>query len=322
MDSFRFGIMGAGNIANRFCDAVRRIGNDVSVVAVASKSKERAQSFAERNGIGRYYVGYGNMLETEQLDAVYVATTNNFHYSDCLLAISHGIPVLCEKPLMMSLNEAEEVFAAARLNNVFVMEGMWSRFIPCVQKAHEWIKAGRIGTVKIANYLGGINAPESHRIYVPELGGGAMYDLAVYPFEIVTYLVDQKLVGYESSIRWLNKEIDENDSFILRFEHCDATIQASLHTRIPSPSGFYGTKGFIQMSKTHMASEVRLFDEDFNLVESYAHPCENGFEWEILHVRDCVRAGMIESTIMPWCDTLLCAKVFDDCLRKENAGCS
>ena len=317
MNKFRFGIMGAGNIANRFCDAVWRINGDIEVVAVASKSEDRAKSFAQKNGIPSYYVGYENMLSNEPLDAVYVATTNNFHYSDCLLAVSHGLPVLCEKPLMMSRVEAEKVFEKAKQENVFVMEGMWSRFIPCVQKAHEWIHSGRIGTVKIANYLGGINAPEEHRIYVPELGGGAMYDLAVYPFEIVTYLVNQKLVDYKYSIRWLNSRIDENDSLILEFEECDATIQASLHTRIPSPSGFYGTKGFIQMEKTHMASKVSLYDESFNLVESFEYPCENGFEWEIEHVRDCVRSGLIESPIMPWKDTLLCAEVFDRCLRGE-----
>ena len=318
MNKFKFGIMGAGNIANRFCDAVRRINNDVEVVAVASKSEERAKSFAERNDISSYYVGYENMLSQEELDAVYVATTNNFHYSDCLMAIEYGIPVLCEKPLMMNAAEAEEVFKKAKEKNIFVMEGMWSRFIPCVQKAHEWINAGRIGTIKIANYLGGINAPSGHRIYVPELGGGAMYDLAVYPFEIVTYLVNQKLLGYKFSIRWLNDEIDENDSLILNFEECDATIQTSLHTRIPSPSGFYGTEGFIQMEKTHMASKVCLYDENFNLIESFEHPCENGFEWEILHVMKCVRDGIIESPIMPWADTLLCAKVFDECLGREK----
>lgn len=318
MSVFKFGIMGAGNIANRFCDAVRRINGDIQVVAVASKSEDRARGFAEKNSIHKYYVGYENMLQNEELDAVYIATTNNFHYSDCILAIGYGIPVLCEKPLMMSEKEAKEVFALAKERNVFVMEGMWSRFIPCIQKAHEWITSGRIGTVKIANYLGGINAPADHRIYVPELGGGAMYDLAVYPFEIVTYLVNQKLIGYKHSIRWLNDEIDENDSLILNFEECDATIQASLHTRIPSPSGFYGTEGFIQMEKTHMASKVSLYDEAFNLVESFESPCENGFEWEIIHVKECVEKGLIESPIMPWKDTLLCAQVFDTCLRKEK----
>lgn len=316
MDDFKFGIMGAGNIANRFCDAVSRV-EGVSVVAVASKSEERARSFSEKNGILSYYVGYENMLKSEDLDAVYIATTNNFHFSDCLLAIDYGIPVLCEKPLMMSREEAEQVFVAAKAKGVFVMEGMWSRFIPCVQKAHEWINSGRIGTIQVANYLGGINAPSNHRIYMPELGGGAMWDLMVYPFEIVTYLVNQKLIGYKHSVRWMNKDIDETDSMILNFEQCDATIQASLHTRIPSPSGFYGTEGFIVMEKTHMASKVQLFDEQFNLVDSFESPLENGFEYEILEVVDMVRKGNLESAVMPWKDTLLCAEIFDDCLQNR-----
>lgn len=314
MHEFKFGIMGAGNIANKFADAVRRV-EGVTVTAVASKEEKRAKAFAEKNSIPSYYVGYDNMLSNADIDAVYIATTNNFHYSDCLMAIKHGIPVLCEKPLMMSQKEAEEVFAHAKEKNVFVMEGMWSRFIPCVQKAHDWIEQGRIGTIQIASYLGGINAPQDHRIYVPELGGGAIWDLLVYPFEIVTYLVNQKLVDYKYSIRWMNKDIDETDSMILNFEQCDATIQASLHTRIPSPSGFYGTEGFITMEKTHMASRVQLFNEQFELVDSFESPMVNGFEYEIMEVRDCVLANKIESNVMPWKDTLLCAEIFEKCVR-------
>ena len=102
---------------------------------------------------------------------MYIATTNNFHYSDCLLAIEHGLPVLCEKPLMMSEGEAQEVFKKAEEKNVFVMEGMWSRFIPCVQKAHEWISSGRIGTVKIANYLGGSTLRRIIGYMFPNLAG-------------------------------------------------------------------------------------------------------------------------------------------------------
>lgn len=314
MREFKFGIMGAGNIANKFADAARRV-DGVTVTAVASKEETRAKAFAEKNSIPSYYVGYENMLSNADIDAVYIATTNNFHYSDCIMAINHGIPVLCEKPLMMSQKEAEEVFALAKEKNVFVMEGMWSRFIPCVQKAHEWIEQGRIGVIQVASYLGGINAPNDHRIYVPELGGGAIWDLLVYPFEIVTYLVNQNLVDYKYSIRWMNKDIDETDSMILNFEQCDATIQVSLHTRIPSPSGFYGTEGFITMEKTHMTSKVQLFNEQFELIDSFNSPIENGFEYEIMEVRDCVLANKIESQVMPWKDTLLCAEVFEKCVR-------
>ena len=316
MNEFRFGIMGAGNIANKFADAAKRV-EGITVTAVSSKSEERARSFAENNSIKFHYCGYDKMLESGEIDAVYVATTNNFHFSDCMMAIEHGYPVLCEKPLMMSENEAKAVFNLAKEKNVFVMEGMWSRFIPCVQKAHQWINEGRIGTIKVASYLGGINAHEDHRIFSPELGGGSMWDLMVYPFEVVTYLVNQKLIDYRYTVRWHNKDIDETDSMILNFEECDATIQACLHTRIPSPSGFYGTEGFITMEKTHMASKVQLFDEQFQLVDSFESPMENGFEYEIMEVRDCVAKGKIESDIMPWKDTLLCARIFEECLKKR-----
>ena len=133
---FRFGIMGAGGIAAKFCDAVRRL-EDAKVAVVASKSVERAERFARENGIARFYGNYEEMLEREKPDAVYVATTNNFHFENVMQCIGHGVPALCEKSMFMPLAEAEEAICFAREKMVFLMEAMWSRFLPCVQKARE-----------------------------------------------------------------------------------------------------------------------------------------------------------------------------------------
>ena len=143
------GIMGAGGIAVKFAQAAAMV-SDVEVRAVASKSLERAQRFAEANHIPHAFGDYQAMLSSGLIDAVYVATTGNFHYENILLALSSGMHVLCEKNMVATLKEAEHVFALAREKRLFVMEAMWSCFVPAVQKAHQWIAEGRIGPVQLA----------------------------------------------------------------------------------------------------------------------------------------------------------------------------
>ena len=133
MSVFRYGIMGAGAIANRFCKAVSLLP-DCEVCAVASKSMSRARDFANRNNIKRYYDSYEEMLETEELDCVYIAVTPNDHYRLTMMCIERKVPVLCEKAMFCNSMEAHNVFELARKNNVFVMEALWSRFLTAVNK--------------------------------------------------------------------------------------------------------------------------------------------------------------------------------------------
>jgi predicted dehydrogenase len=308
----RFGIIGAGGIAVKFCDAVKRV-EEAEVVAVGSKSLERAEAFAKKNEIPAYYGNYEEMLNKEDIDAVYVATTCNFHYENILQCIDHGKAVLCEKSMVLKKAEAEEIFRRAKEKNVFVMEAMWSVFLPTVKKAREWIKEGRIGTIYLANYLGGIHAQPDHRIFNPELGGGALFDLTVYPIEIVMSLIPQKLLDVKSDIIMGETGVDVTNSLLLQYETCRASLQATAFSRIPSPSGFYGDKGYIQMSQTHRCEECNLYDGEFQLVESYKYPVDNGFEFEIQEVVDCLKAGKLESDLMSHAATLQCLDIFEKC---------
>ena len=315
-EMFRFGIMGAGGIAAKFCGAVKLV-QGVETAAVASKDLGRARRFAAENGVGHYYGNYEEMLEHEDLDAVYIATTNNFHFENVMLCLFHRVPVLCEKIMFVSVKEAEEAMRCAAENRVFMMEAMWSRFLPSVRKARQWVEEGRIGTVQTAVYTGGINAPCDHRIYDPELGGGALYDLMVDPGEILTYLVGQPLVDMRSLAVRGATGVDVADSMILQFETCQAAVQVTTHARIPSPCGLYGPKGYIRMEQTHRAQAVELYDGQFCLVERYEKPFENGFEYEIEEAARCVRQGVLESVVMPWSDTLACIQMFENALLRS-----
>lgn len=314
---FKFGIMGAGSIAAKFCDAVLKV-EGAKVVAISSKNTDRAKNLAEQYQVQHYYGSYEEMLKFEKLDVVYIATTNNYHFQNSMMCIRHGVPLLCEKCMFMTLEEAHTVFEAAKKAGIFAMEGMWSRFIPSVQKAREWVLNDRIGTIYLANYTGGVNVPESHRIFAPDLGGGVMYDLMVYPIEILTFLINQPLESIQSQICYSNMGVDVTDSMILQFETCQASLQVTAHSRIPSPCGLYGSKGYIRLEQTHRASGVDLFDTEFHLVDHFEAPVENGFEFEIEEVMSCIRDGKVESSIMPHKATLDCIAIFEAALKKES----
>lgn len=179
----RFGILGAGDIARKFLDAVRQTA-DGEVIAVASRSLERAKAWAETEKLNAYYGNYEELLSDSRIDAIYIATTTNAHYENILQCLRAGKHVVCEKSLVQSYGEAQEVCAMAKEKNLFLMEAMWSRFLPKTVTARSWIADGRIGKVNLMQATIGWKADKvySKRLFLPELGGGALYDIGIYPW--------------------------------------------------------------------------------------------------------------------------------------------
>lgn len=312
----RFGIMGAGDIARKFCSAVKKLPQ-AEVAAVSSKDLIRAMAFAEENGLTAYYDQYELMLQRDDIDAVYIATTHNFHYENILLALSYGKHVLCEKCMVLTAEEAETVFRTAQEKGLFVMEAMWSRFIPAMQKAKKWISEGLLGKIVMADYALGFYANEDHRALVPELAGGAMYDLGVYAFEGLTYLIDKPLLEIQSNVDWSNG-IDMTDSVLLKFEeNILASFRCTISAPVESCMTIYGTKGRLVLSNPVCPTECRFYGLDGSRF-SYQYPVENGFEFEIANMISCIEQGLLESSVIPHRDTVLCAKMFDDVLRGKK----
>jgi predicted dehydrogenase len=276
----RFGIIGCGNIAHKFADAVKLVA-EAEVVACSSKSLEKAEAFARECYIPKVYCNYDEICSSPEVDVIYVATTCNFHYGNIKNALLNGKSVLCEKTMVTSSAEAEELFDLAQKKGLFLFEGIWSLFLPTVQKASEWVREGKVGKVSVAFYFGGINAPKANRIFVKELGGGAFLDLTVYPYEILSFILGKpgKLVKSDNSF---DCGVDTINSIILDFDGTKGMIATTVYARIPSPAGIFGNKGYILIEQTHRSDTVRLFDGDFYLVEEFKSPVFNGFEYEIM----------------------------------------
>ena len=317
MKNIRFGIIGAGNIANRFCNAVK-LADGAEVCAAASKSMERAQAFAEKNGIADFYDSYEEMLKKADIDAVYIATTHNFHMENIRLCLEYGKHILCEKAMVLTADDAREVFRLAKEKNLFCMEAMWSNFLPQTQKAKEWITSGAIGEIQAVSAVIGFNGggnPES-RLYNPDLAGGAMYDIGVYPAEIVSYLVGEPIEDCIGTWRpHPVTGVDERTSFIIRYSTCDAAIQCLLTSNAREYMIFNGTKGSIELPWGSSGYTAKRYDDRRQLVETYEKRFENGFVYEIEEMIRCISEGKINSDIMPPEATIQCAALYDKILR-------
>ena len=312
----QFGIMGAGNIARKFADAVRQV-EGAQVAAVASKSLERAQAFAQEQHIPAGYGSYQEMLQRPDIDAMYIATTNNFHYENILQCLEHGKHVLCEKSMVLHTRQAEEVFALAREKGLFLMECMWVRFLPKIQKVKEWVETGRIGRLKCAQGNLGFYAGKdlATRAYNPALGGGSMYDLGVYLIEVLGYFATEPLAQVESTVVRAPTGVDETASFLLRYGDYLVDGQCSVGTALPENGGLYGEEGYIALrERLHTGGRVELYDKSGRLVEEYVQEDVNGFVYQVREAVRCIGAGLLESPTVPHSMTLECCRVFEQVL--------
>lgn len=313
---FRFGVMGAGSIAGKFVDAVRRLP-DCAVAAVASRDLARAADFARQQGVPAFYQGYEDMLRSEPLDAVYIAARTHAHAELTRLCIAHGVPVLCEKAMFTSAAEAREVLALAREKGVFCMEAMWSRFLPAVVEMKRRLDSGEIGEPLYAELAIGWQAPSGpgNRFFDPAQGGGAAYDLTVYGYELADFFLGEPDADVSASVLWGDSGVDETESVALRWTRrqpaCLATLSASIVTNLEERAVIHGTKGVLRMPKPHMAEGFTLSRADGTQEEWQDRETVNGFVYEVAEVVRCVRAGLLESPVVPHELTIRCAEMFD-----------
>lgn len=315
---YHFGIIGAGNIAHKFIEAVR-MTKHADVTAVASKSLERARDWAEKEGLSRYYDSYETLLADPDIDIIYIATLSNAHYDNIKACLEAGKHVICEKPMTQTASQAQEMITLAREKQLFLMEGMWSRFLPKSLRVRRWIQEGRIGELHLMQANIGWKADKTYnkRLFYPELGGGSLYDIGIYPMELLPYYADQKITQMQFLKKDYSTGVDEIVSLNLQLERCIANIQCSFTTKMPEDAYLYGSDGYIHIPKIHFGNRARLYDLEDRLVEDFHEGLDNGFYYEVCEVISCIEKGQTESPICPLNMTYDNAKLFDHVLRSR-----
>ncbi len=305
-DRFRWGILGAGTIAQKFCTGVQTLA-DHQLVAVGSRSEEKAESFGEQFGIGHRHASYEALVADPDVDAIYVATPHALHKDHALLALRAGKHVLCEKPFTINAAEAKVLIDEARTRQRFLMEAMWMRFIPGMVEAKRLISSGAIGEVRMltadCGFRTGVN-PES-RLFAPELGGGGLLDVGVYPISLASMLL-----GRPERIATLatlgESGVDEQSAFILGYPGGQlATLYTAIRTKTPLDCVIMGTEGMLCLHPPFLAPQKLTLTQSGKEAQLLEVPfAANGYQYQAAEVANCVRAGKLESARMPLDESL------------------
>lgn len=299
-NKLRWGMLGAGKIANTFAKEFSFMQN-AELIAVAASDSERAKDFAQQYNIPQP-LNYEELYNSTEIDAVYISTTHNFHFEHALKCLENGKAVLCEKPITVNDIEFKKLMALSKTKNIFLMEAMWTYFLPAIKKAKQWLDEGRIGKLKViqADFAYPMEKNPEGRMYNPTLAGGSLLDLGIYPIAFAYYFTNDIPKKITASAALTKTGVDERLGIILQYENITATLFSSIITRMTNMGRLFGEDGYIKLPDFWRAYSAKLYDKDYNLIETFEdNRSSNGFIYEMQHANEMIMAGNFESPIMP-----------------------
>ena len=337
-EKFRWGVIGTGIIACKFAEAVECL-DDAEIVAVSNRTLSKAETYAERFGIETVYASNDELLADERVDAVYVATLNIQHYEVTKQALQAGKPVLCEKPLVMTTAEAEDLVATARENNVLLAENLWTRFLPIYDRLREIVAEGGIGEVRVihADYFFRMEFDPEDRFFNREKGGGTLQDIGVYGLGFIGTFLGYQPDRINYVARMGQTGVDEVLHLSLGYPSgamADATF--SISTPAPFRAMVIGTRGRFEIPEYGRASMATVYQypdveagRDSKGTGTVANVPEgttsyvieephkrNGFEYIVDAVAKAVRAGKKELDLLT-CDEIVSWIRFKEDIKNE-----
>jgi predicted dehydrogenase len=260
------------------------------------------------------YSSYQDLVRDPDIEIVYVANTHNGHLDAVLLALNEGKHVLCEKPLAVNAKQAELMVQTARENKLFLMEAMWTRFLPAILKVREWLSEDIIGTVKQIQASFGMDLKHVRRLTDPQLAGGALLDLGIYPLSFASMVMHgEKPASIYSRVEMLDTGVDGSSCML--FQYSDGTwadLKCSCLYRLPNEAWIIGDKGRIHLPADFYAAQtVSLMMDGEIRKENFPSEKQQTFKYQMQEVQDCVNKGNIESSIMPLNESINLARTMD-----------
>lgn len=311
---FKWGLLGPGRIAQQFADGIKVI-DDASLYAVASSNPERAAAFAKQNGGEKTYDSYEALVNDSQVDAVYIATPHRFHFENTMLCLNAGKPVLCEKPLTVNAAEARKLFETAKEKNVFLLEALWTRFLPIYRQIRQWLDEKAIGEIHLLTSTFGFDIPKGKddRWLNPELAGGTLLDMGIYPISTSQWVMGQEPASFGAKAILGATGVDELTSVVLQYPN-GVISQFSSNFLSNNVNDFfiYGGKGSIRIHPNFWASTAATLSingQDDQTVSKTLRA--GGFEYQTEEAMRCIRAGLLESPGMPHAQTLANMELMD-----------
>lgn len=312
MEKIKWGIIGAGGIANKFVESLKSI-EDAELTAVGSRDAGRAAGYAGKYGAKRYYGSYEELVKDPDIDIIYVATPHSAHFDCTMMCLKAGKAVLCEKPFTINASQAKLLVHTAREQKVFLMEAMWTRYLPAIVKVRELLASGAIGEVKMVKADFGFRTeliPEA-RLFNPQLGGGALLDVGIYPLSFASMILGSKPLKAAGMSHIGITGVDEQCAFILAYEDGRlAVLSAAVRTSTPQDAWVLGTDGHIRIPGFWHADSIEINRN--GKVDVLKLPfISNGYAHEAIEAMDCLRSGKPESPVMPLDETVDLMQVLD-----------
>jgi predicted dehydrogenase len=310
---------GTGGITNAFIQGLKN-AEGANPFAVVSRSRDRAERFAAKYGVEKTYADFDAMLEDSKVDIVYLGVPHSAHKELAIKAFTAGKAVLCEKPAAINAAELRGMIDHARQRKVFFMEALWTRFVPPVRKAREWLADGLVGEVRMVqgNFGFKVDLPPEHRLRNINLGGGALLDAGVYPISFASMAFGGKKPRKISGALTLGETgVDEEAAALLYWgPHQTAVVSASIALTTVNDLWIYGTEGYI-----HLPFFVFCHGANLTLPGRPPYHWEgdfrgNGYNYEAEAVMDCLRSGRTECDVMPLDESLVIAEIMDEIRRQ------
>lgn len=313
-EKIRWGILGTGKIAHSFAEGLAAVPG-AEIAAVGSRSPETARAFAGEFGVPHAHGSYEELAKNINVDVVYIATPHSLHEENCLMCIDAGKAILCEKPFTINAGQAERVIAAARANKLFLMEAMWTRYIPLTVHLRRLLADGAIGDVEM--FVAGLgmtphHLPPTHYILQAELGGGILLDAGVYPVSLAS-MVFRKQPQRIAGLAEFQNGVDVQDALTFEYDGGGmAVMHITLKAQIPPEFAVFGSAGRIRVHPP-LFRPTRLTltrpGRDDEIIEM---PLEgNGWNYQAVEVQACMHAGKTESAVMPLDETLAIMQTLD-----------
>ena len=313
-------IIGTGLIATQMARTLAAL-DEVESYAVASRSLDKAQAFADQWGFGRAYGSYDALLADEAVELVYIALPHSHHHRWTMKALGAGKHVLCEKPLAVNARQAKEMIDLAEAKKLLLAEAMWTRYMPAAQIITDLVASGEIGEVmSIGANVGDCNY-QNERLTNPALAGGCLLDLTVYALNFSALIMGRKVKKINASMIPTLTGVDGQDNIMLEYDGGKmASLMATIYT-VTDRNGFiYGRNGFIQVHDIFNPEKIRLCG-----IRGYKHfvkreitppPQITGYEYEVLACRKAISEGRTECQAMPHAETLAIIKQMDEIRQK------
>lgn len=314
--SLRIGIIGAGWIADKMAEALDTL-QEVQVYAIASRSQEKANTFAKLWNIPKAYGSYESMLNDPMVDLVYVATPHSHHYQHARLALEHGKPCLVEKAFTANAAEAKELIDLAHKKKLFITEAIWTRYMPLSMKVKEIMESGVIGKPRLLTATLCYMMEEKERIIRPDLCGGALLDLGVYCLNFARMYFGTDIIKTVSNVMIGKTGMDMQECISLSYADGKmANLQAGVLCLNDRQGIINGTEGYIRVDNINCPEKVDVY-RNYELIESYSKPYDmiNGYEYQVFECKRCLDNNLLESPLMPHDETISIMEQMDE-LRK------